>query len=190
MKVFNLKAVALALSLTVFGSVSANANTSALSFDVSGNAQFGNQFFVINNAFDDLFTFTIGAGDTGLFSASASSNYITVFDNLLYGIDITGFNVLTNVGTEVSYTQGILNTPIALNDNTWSLTAANLAAGNYALHVTGRAIPSGLAGAAVSYGGTANLSVSPVPEADTSAMMLMGLGLMGFIARRRKLDQA
>jgi len=30
-----------------------------------------------------------------------------------------------------------------------------------------------------------NLVISAVPEADTSAMMLAGLGLMGFIARRR-----
>jgi hypothetical protein len=29
-------------------------------------------------------------------------------------------------------------------------------------------------------------SINPVPEADTSAMLLMGAGLMGFIARRRK----
>ena len=29
-------------------------------------------------------------------------------------------------------------------------------------------------------------SVTPVPEADTSAMLLMGAGLMGFMARRRK----
>jgi len=30
------------------------------------------------------------------------------------------------------------------------------------------------------------LVTTPVPEADTSAMMLAGIGLMGFIARRRK----
>ena len=29
-------------------------------------------------------------------------------------------------------------------------------------------------------------SVTPVPEADTSAMLLMGAGVMGFMARRRK----
>jgi hypothetical protein len=29
-------------------------------------------------------------------------------------------------------------------------------------------------------------AVNPVPEADTSAMLLMGAGVMGFIARRRK----
>lgn len=32
--------------------------------------------------------------------------------------------------------------------------------------------------------------ISAVPETDTSAMMLMGIGLMGFIARRRKNNQA
>jgi len=33
-------------------------------------------------------------------------------------------------------------------------------------------------------------SVTPVPEADTSAMLLMGSGVMGFMARRRKNTQA
>jgi hypothetical protein len=33
-------------------------------------------------------------------------------------------------------------------------------------------------------------SVTPVPEADTSAMLLMGLGVIGFMARRRKNTQA
>ena len=33
-------------------------------------------------------------------------------------------------------------------------------------------------------------AVAAVPEADTSAMMLAGLGLMGFIARRRNSKQA
>jgi hypothetical protein len=31
---------------------------------------------------------------------------------------------------------------------------------------------------------------TPVPEADTSAMLLMGAGVMGFMARRRKNTQA
>lgn len=34
------------------------------------------------------------------------------------------------------------------------------------------------------------LSVSPVPEAQTWAMMVAGLGLLGFMARRRKAGQA
>ena len=39
-------------------------------------------------------------------------------------------------------------------------------------------------------GGITYLNVAAVPEADTSAMMLAGLGLMGFIARRRNTKQA
>ena len=34
------------------------------------------------------------------------------------------------------------------------------------------------------------LNTVPVPEADTSAMLLMGAGVMGFMARRRKNTQA
>jgi hypothetical protein len=34
------------------------------------------------------------------------------------------------------------------------------------------------------------VAIAPVPEADTSAMLLMGAGVMGFIARRRKKAQA
>jgi hypothetical protein len=33
---------------------------------------------------------------------------------------------------------------------------------------------------------TSLTAVNPVPEAETSAMLLTGLGVMGFIARRRK----
>ena len=34
-----------------------------------------------------------------------------------------------------------------------------------------------------------NVGVAAVPEPETYAMMLAGLGLMGFVARRRKEDQ-
>jgi hypothetical protein len=43
------------------------------------------------------------------------------------------------------------------------------------------------------FGGTAaldNFSVTPVPEPETYAMFMAGLGLIGFIARRRKNGQA
>jgi hypothetical protein len=43
---------------------------------------------------------------------------------------------------------------------------------------------SGLTGGNASYAGTIN--VLPVPEPETYALMLGGLGLVGFVARRRK----
>jgi PEP-CTERM motif len=56
-----------------------------------------------------------------------------------------------------------------------------LIAGDYTLQVRGTV--SGLGGG--SYAGTLNLT--PVPEAETYAMFLAGLGLMGIMSRRRKI---
>lgn len=61
-------------------------------------------------------------------------------------------------------------------------TLTNLAAGTYFLTATGK-----LAG---SLGGDFNVSfninpLTPVPEADTYALMLAGLGLMGLVSRRK-----
>ena len=50
--------------------------------------------------------------------------------------------------------------------------------GSYALHIAGTSV------GAAKYAGT--LSVSAVPEPETYGMMLAGLGLMGFVASRRK----
>lgn len=58
--------------------------------------------------------------------------------------------------------------------------------------VEGNEIGSAYIFGRLSSGGTlANLTITPVPEAETYAMMLAGLGLVGFAARRRKcLDTA
>jgi hypothetical protein len=55
-----------------------------------------------------------------------------------------------------------------------------LSAGNYILEITGNVIGS----AGGSYSGT--LSVIAVPEPQAYALMLAGLGLLGFVARRRR----
>ena len=58
---------------------------------------------------------------------------------------------------------------------------ATLAAGDYTLHIMGK--PKQVS--TVSY----NLSVTtPVPEPETAAMLLAGLGALGFLARRRRQD--
>jgi len=82
--------------------------------------------------------------------------------------DITGLTLSLFQGT----------TDLGLSGTDFSATA--LAAGDYHLLVTGNA--TGSQGG--TYGG--GINVSPVPEANTFAMMLAGLGLMGFVARRRR----
>lgn len=66
----------------------------------------------------------------------------------------------------------IITTQILAGGNTFG-------PGNFVLNV------SGVAGAGgASYGG--NIVATPVPEPETLAMMLAGLGALGFVARRRK----
>jgi hypothetical protein len=43
---------------------------------------------------------------------------------------------------------------------------------------------SGVTGGSASYGG--NLVAAPIPEPETYAMMLAGLGVIGFLASRRR----
>jgi hypothetical protein len=59
-------------------------------------------------------------------------------------------------------------------------------AGSLIVKVWGIAAPGLSTGSAISasYGGS--MAVSPVPEPETYAMMLAGLGLVGFMARRRR----
>lgn len=61
-----------------------------------------------------------------------------------------------------------------------SFSMLGLNPGGYYLTVSG--IANGINGG--KYGGSIN--VSPVPEAETYSMMLVGLGLIGFIAMRRR----
>lgn len=82
------------------------------------------------------------------------------------------------------------NFGIALLDSTFNkiggangtdgLSFSGLAAGTYALAVTG--FTSGSMGGA--YAGV--LAAAPVPEPETYALMLAGLGIVGFIASRRR----
>ena len=66
----------------------------------------------------------------------------------------------------------------------WSISSDNLMAGNYYLQVSGNLVSD----TGASFGGAVMLA--PVPEPETYGMMLGGLGVLGFLARRRKAKQA
>ncbi len=128
-----------------------------------------------SGAFSDVYSFSV-TSDTALASIIASVSFsdivgITGFTSSLWlaGGGQLALGETTTYGTDVLFTTSKIN-------------YAPLLAGPppvYEIHAGGTVFgPSG------SYGGA--MVLSPVPEPEIYAMLAAGLGLMGFVARRRK----
>lgn len=91
------------------------------------------------------------------------------------GLDITGFKLVNSGGLSMGGTQ-VHSGMIDL----WTLAASHLVPDTYYFLVSGNVLGNG----AASYSG--NLSVAAVPEPETYAMLLAGVGVVGFLARRRR----
>ena len=116
--------------------------------------------------FTDTMTFTITAGDL-----SSSANPLNVM--------LGGQNISNIDGLEYTIWSGAESMgTFAGNNTTWTQT---LAAGDYVVKITGNANGS--------FGGTYGFAMSLVPEPETYAMLLAGLGLVGFAARRRSSNE-
>lgn len=141
---------------------------------VGTSAYFGDSFGINNvgDTFMDQFTFNI-LGDNHSLDAIVSSISRTADT----GLDITGLGLYTSTGTLL--TSG--NMGSSGTQDIWTLSVDSLATGSYYLQVSGTMM-SNTAG---SFGGSVMLN--PVPEPETYGMMLAGLGVVGMLARRRKL---
>ena len=135
----------------------------------SYGASFGSN--LSGGLFTDKFDFTLAAAST--LQADVSSTAA-----LARGLDITDFVLLGSNG-QVLYSVNQVSTGIV---DLWKIHATSLAAGHYTLEVVGK-VNSQFAG---SYSGNVLAQALPVPEADTYAMLLAGLGLVGVVARRRQ----
>lgn len=123
-------------------------------------------------AFTDIFHFTPDAtfGSTAqaflanLSVTGSDASAINFTSANLNGIALTGFGGPTVFG----YAQGQVLAQTSLLFN-----------GPLTLTVIGNSHGG-------SYGGTFNLNLAPVPEPETYGMLLAGLGILSFLARRRK----
>ncbi|MCZ2439698.1 MAG: FxDxF family PEP-CTERM protein [Burkholderiales bacterium] len=123
-------------------------------------------------SFSDSFCFTLNSPH--VVAASLTNVYVS-FAGLTAG-DISGFAAWLD-GDPLA-----LSTTSAPPATVQVLAGTKtLGSGTYYLNVSGTAGSNG-----ASYGG--NITVTPVPEAETYAMMLAGLGVVGFLAVRRRRD--
>lgn len=130
------------------------------------NARFGDG--TTGQSFLENYTFTVD----GLNIAASQVTSISL--GTVSSVNISSF-VLTGNGTTYTGT-----TSVDGDTQTLTLRTSGLTSGTYTLSVAGTV--TGSSGG--SYAG--NISIAPVPEASTTAMMLGGLALVGFAATRRR----
>lgn len=169
-----LKFLAVAAALAVSGTAMAKTDNLG-NLNPPDSALFGN-WFGSSGSFTDTYTFTIG---------SATNAVGGVFDfDASWGLSLDL--------TSVSLTGGTLSSAL-VDSSPLSFSFGNLGAGTYSLLVSGVVTGKPLGFwdvGGVSYVGrieTAAAQVAaPVPEPETIAMMALGLGAVGWVARRRQ----
>ena len=169
---------ALVLASATFGAPTAFAadiSTPPQALSLVGTSAFFGDSFAMNNdgdTFMDQFTFNV----TGTTPMSLDAIVSSISRTASTGLDITGLGLFTSTGTLLS--SGVMGSSGARD--IWTLSADSLAAGSYYLQVSG----SMMSNTSGSFGGS--MMLNPVPEPETYGMMLAGLGVVGFLARRRK----
>jgi hypothetical protein len=175
-----------AFAATVGKTVSVN-----LKPDLDGgyNAHFGNEFSSADttNLFTDKYLFTLGT--TYDSSASVTSTFLkssTTKDLLITGFSLVKYDPTNINNILATYAGTNTTTPIGAHptDN-WELTTMGLSAGSYYVEVDGKIVGSG----GGTYGTDLTIAAS-VPEPETYGLMAAGLGLLGFVARRKKAKAA
>ena len=133
--------------------------------------------------FFDAYYFTIPAGTANTVASSINLSSILGLTNLRARLYAGNVNDTTNTVPNLISNWGTVANFGAVNVETVVLDPVTLLAGSYTLQIKGTV--TGLSGG--SYAGVLNIAnPAPVPETETYAMFLAGLGIMSAIARRRK----
>ena len=100
-----------------------------------------------------------------------------------WGIDEYNFAATIN-GTALTLSHATIDIPYFQSYPYLLLSATGVTGSeSYSLHVTG-SLMAGVTGASYNIG-LNSVAVAPVPEPEPFALLLAGLGLVGFVARRR-----
>jgi len=144
---------------------------------VDDSAFFGDSLGAGNSGatFADRFTFTV---DDAL-GVNVNAIVGSVSRAADVGLDITGLWIYNGNDTLVSTGSALQSGAV----DVWTVAGSNLVAGDYYLRVDGNVV----SGEGASFGGA--IALAPVPEPETYGMVLGGLGVLGFLARRRKARQ-
>lgn len=135
-------------------------------------------------AADTNVTIDLGGSFTALLEEVTITSLSNVTGNLNFGtgaysfgpFNFTFFNPGNNVTVDFGAAGNVLATPTG-----YSFAFNNVAAGTYLLSATGTN-----AFGATAVNATYSVSAVPVPEPETYAMLMAGLGVVGFMARRKK----
>ena len=122
---------------------------------------------------------TLGSGSFGNFFGSAAMAFVDTFTfELASPSTVTGAAAAVGIAQWALVVEDTMGNDVASDASPGSF-AFNLGAGMYTLNVVGMS-----AGAGSVYGG--NISASPIPEPQTYALLLAGLGIVAFIGARRR----
>ena len=116
-----------------------------------------------------------------------SGEFWEPFEFKIYGCSVTGGCTDAGVITDV-WTKGVDDTGAYKNADDWTTRWSFSSAHNYFAVVSGDRLVGGCY--SCGEGEIDALGVAAIPEPETYAMLLAGLGLLGFAARRRKLKLA
>lgn len=150
--------------------------TNNFTLDLSDTNTFGNKFEGTgykDMSFLDIYSFSIPS------NSDLGSSLTSFATRKTYDLDITSFDLYsgsTRLVQGVRVSNGTLDV--------WTLEGLSISSGSYNLRVAGTIL--GTSGG--SYGGNAN--VSPVPEPEAWSMVGVGLAVAGVMARRRRPRQA